>query len=144
MLGHHSIYRVGKDDIGLAGGKTRLDQFLEQAARIDGRADFAGLGAFQVETGAIANRFHEVIGQQHAVMQVQRLAVEIAAGLADFQEFLDFGMRDIEIARRRTAPQRPLAEIARVRLSITRTNGMMPLVLPLSPTGSPMPRTLPQ
>ena len=28
--------------------------------------------------------------------------------------------------------------------SITRTNGMMPLVLPLRPTGSPMPRTLPQ
>ena len=27
---------------------------------------------------------------------------------------------------------------------MTRTNGMMPLVLPLSPTGSPMPRTRPQ
>src|SRR3546814_19597406 len=34
--------------------------------------------------------------------------------------------------------------IASVRLSITRTKGMMPLVLPLRPTGSPMPRTLPQ
>ena len=35
-------------------------------------------------------------------------------------------------------------EIARVSESITRTNGMIPLVLPLSPTGSPIPRTLPQ
>ncbi len=31
--------------------------------------------------------------------------------------------------------------MASVRLSITRTNGMMPLVLPFRPTGSPMPRT---
>ena len=34
--------------------------------------------------------------------------------------------------------------MASVRLSITRTKGMIPLVLPLRPTGSPMPRTLPQ
>ena len=35
-------------------------------------------------------------------------------------------------------------EMPRVSASITRTKGMMPLVLPLSPTGSPMPRTWPQ
>src|SRR3546814_3759819 len=43
-------------------------------------------------------------------MQVQRLAVEVAAGLADFEELLDFGMRDVEIAGRRAAPQRALAD----------------------------------
>src|SRR3546814_6537948 len=53
---------------------------------------------------------YEGVGDQHAVMQVQRLAVEVAAGLADFEELLDFGMRDVEIAGRRAAPQRALAD----------------------------------
>ena len=34
--------------------------------------------------------------------------------------------------------------IASVSESMTRTKGMMPLVLPFRPTGSPIPRTLPQ
>ena len=75
-------------------------------------------------------------------MQVQALAVEVAAGLADLQELLDLGMGDVEIDRRRAAPQRPW-EIARVRPSITWMKGMMPLVRP-DFTFSPMERTLPQ
>src|SRR3546814_17259292 len=59
---------------------------------------------------ALAHRLHEGVGDQHAVMQVQRLAVEVAAGLADFEELLDFGMQDVEIAGRRAAPQRALAD----------------------------------
>jgi hypothetical protein len=77
-------------------------------------------------------------------MEVQRLAVEVAGRLADFEELLDFRVRDVEIAGGRTAPQRALADRQRQAESITRTNGMMPEVLPLRPTGSPMPRTLPQ
>ena len=108
MLGHHPVHRVGEDDIGLAGGQPRFDQLLEQRARIDRGAHRAVLGAAQVELRARADRFHEFVGQQHAVVQVQRLAVEIARRLADFEEFLDFRVADIEIAGRRAAPQRAL------------------------------------
>ncbi len=85
---------------------------------------------------------HEFVGDVDAVMQVEALAVEIAGGLADFQELLDLRMGDVEIDRRRAAPQRALA-IARVRPSITWMKGMMPLVWPVF-TFSPMERTLPQ
>ena len=47
-------------------------------------------------------------------------------GLADLQELLDLRMGDVEIDRRRAAPQRALAEIASVRPSITWMKGMMP------------------
>ena len=50
------------------------------------------LGAAQLPFGAVAHRFHEGVGDQHAVVEVERLAVEIAGGLADFEEFLDLGM----------------------------------------------------
>src|SRR3546814_18334692 len=44
-------------------------------------------------------------------MQVQRLAVRIAAGRpADFDEFLDFRMVDRQVAGGRAAPQRTLAD----------------------------------
>ena len=105
MLGHHAVHGVVEHNVRLTGGKPRFDQFLEQAARIDRAADFAGLGAAQMEFLAIAHRMHEFIGQQHAVVQVQRLAVEITRRLADFQELLDLRMADIQITGRRPAPQ---------------------------------------
>jgi hypothetical protein len=77
------------------------------------------------------------------VVQVERLAVEVAAGLPDLEELLDLGVADVEVARAEPRRSEPWL-IASVRLSITATNGMIPLVLPLSPTGSPIPRTLPQ
>src|SRR4029434_2134566 len=43
-------------------------------------------------------------------MEVERLAVEVARGLADLEELLDLGMRDVEIAGGRAAPQRALAD----------------------------------
>ncbi len=108
MLRHHPVHCVGEDDIGLAGGQPRLDQLLEQRARIDRGAHRIILGAAQVELGSIAHRFHEFVGEQHAVVEVQGLAVEIARRLADFEELLDLGVADIEIAGRRAAPQRAL------------------------------------
>ena len=42
------------------------------------------------------------------MVEVQCLAVEIARRLADLEELLDLGVRDVEIAGRRTAPQRTL------------------------------------
>ena len=76
-------------------------------------------------------------------MEVQSLSVEIAGRLSDFEEFLDLRVADVEVAGGRTAAQAALADRERQQ-SMTRTNGMMPLVLPFRPTGSPIPRTLPQ
>ena len=69
-------------------------------------------------------------------MQVERLAVEVAGGLPDLQELLDLRVAE----PRRSEPWL----IASVRLSITRINGMMPLVWPAPFTFSPMERTPPQ
>ena len=105
MLGHHPVHRIVEHDIGFTRGEAGFDQLLEQAARINIAAHFAGLGRFEFEAFAIAHRFHELIGHQHAVMQVQRLAVEVSAGFADFEKLLDLRVRDVEIACGRTAPQ---------------------------------------
>jgi hypothetical protein len=91
MLGHGAVHRVGEHDIGLAGGQPRLDQLLEQRAGVDAGALRLVLGAAQDPFAAVAHRFHEGVGQQHAVVEVERLAVEIARGLPDLEEFLDLG-----------------------------------------------------
>ena len=44
------------------------------------------------------------------MVEVQRLAVEVARGLADLEELLDLGVRDVEIAGGRAAAQRALAD----------------------------------
>ncbi len=109
MLGHHPVHVVGEDDVGLAGGEAGLDQLLEQRAGIDRcRGLDAVLGAAcSAHSAPVAHRFHERVGDQHAVVQVQRLAVEVARGLADLEELLDLGVRDVEIAGGRAAAQRP-------------------------------------
>src|SRR6185503_11528360 len=63
-----------------------------------------------------AHRFHELVRDQHAVMKVERVAVEVARGLADLEELLDLGMRDVEIAGGRAAAQRALADRERERI----------------------------
>ncbi len=93
---------------------------------------------------SVAHRFHELVGDVDAVVQVQRFAVEVAGRLADFEELLDFRVVDVEIAGRRPAAQRALAEIASVSESITRMKGMMPEVCPFALTFSPIERTPPQ
>ena len=44
------------------------------------------------------------------MVEVQRLAVEVARRLADFEELLDLRVADVEIAGGRAAPQRALAD----------------------------------
>ena len=61
--------------------------------------------------GVLLDRAHEGVGHDHAVVQIQRLAVGVAAGgPADLDELLDLGVRDRHVAGRRAAPQRALAD----------------------------------
>src|SRR3546814_21060399 len=50
------------------------------------------------------------------MMQVQRLAIEVARRLADLQKLLDLRMGDIEITGCRAATQRALADRQRKRI----------------------------
>src|SRR3546814_3943639 len=50
------------------------------------------------------------------MMQVQRLAIEVARRLADLQKLLDLRMGDIEITGCRAAAQRALADRQRKRI----------------------------
>ena len=110
VLGQRPVHRVDVQDIGLAGLQPGFQDALPELAGIDFAQHFAVLGAFQAEHRVVLHRQHEFVGDVDAVMQVEALAVEIAAGLADFQELLDLRMGDVEIDRRRAAPQRALAK----------------------------------
>ena len=111
MLGHRPVHLVDEDDVGLAGREAGLDQLLEQrSGRRPCRAPMPSLGLRRIELGAVAHRFHELVGDQHAVVEVQRLAVEVARRLADLEELLDLGVRDVEVAGGRAAAQRALRD----------------------------------
>ena len=110
MLGHHAVHLVDEDDVGLTRREARFDELLEQRARVDAAADALVLGAAQVELGAVADGFHELVGDQHAVVEVERLAVEVARRFADFEELLDLRVADVEIAGGRTAAQAALRD----------------------------------
>ena len=110
VLGHGAVHFIDEDDVGLAGGQPCFHQLGEQRAGIDFGALLASLRADQIELVAVAHRFHELVGDQHAMVQVQRLAVEIARRLADFEELLDLRVRHVEIDRRRTTAQATLAD----------------------------------
>ena len=63
------------------------------------------------------HRPHEGVGDQDAVVQVERLAIRIAAGgAADFDELLDLRMPDRQIDGGGPAPQRPLGDRERQRI----------------------------
>src|SRR5690606_32160982 len=68
------------------------------------------LRAGEVPFLAVADGFHEGVGDQHAVVPAERLAVEIARGFADLEELLDLRVAAVEVTRRRTAAQRALAD----------------------------------
>ena len=110
MLGHRRVHMVAEHDVRLAGGEAGFDQLLEQRARIDLTAFRAVLGAAQRPFAASADAFHEFVGDEDAVVEVQRLAVEVSARFADFEEFLDFRVAHIEIAGRRATTQRALRD----------------------------------
>ena len=80
MLGHRLVHRIDEDDVRLAGRQAGLDQLLEQRARVDLAALRPVAWRAQRELGALAHRLHELVGDEHAVVEVQRLAVEVADG----------------------------------------------------------------
>src|SRR3546814_6882304 len=47
---------------------------------------------------------------EDAVVQVERLAVEVARGFADLEKLLDLGMRDVEVAGGRAAAEAALRD----------------------------------
>ncbi len=110
VLGHGAVHGVGEDQVGLAGLQADLDDLLPQGAGVDRLDHFLGLGRAQAERRAVAHGFHELIGQVDAVVQVQRLAVEVPGRLADLEELLDLRVVDVEVDRGRTAAQGPLRD----------------------------------
>ena len=96
MLGHHAVHRVGEHDVRLARCKARFNELLEERARhrLCLRTLNRHFGDLQGQTPApFAYRLHERVGDQNTVVQVERLTVEVARGLTDFEEFFDLRMR---------------------------------------------------
>ena len=83
MLGHRPVHLVDEDDIGFTGGEPRLDKLLEQGTRIYLAALGSILRALQHPLAALADRLHEGVGDEHAMVEVERLSVEIARRLAN-------------------------------------------------------------
>ena len=117
MLGRGAVHVVDEDKIGLAGLDPAGQQADPQRARLDAAHHRLGLGADQRPFLVVLDRAHEGVGDHHAVMQVQRLAVGVAAGgAADLDELLDLGVVDADIDRRRATPQRALRDRERERI----------------------------
>ena len=111
MLGQRAVHVVAEHQVRLAGLDPRRQDADPQGARRDAAHHGAVLRRGQRPGLVGLDRAHEGIGDQDAVMQVERLAVRIAAGrAADFDELLDLGMRDRQIDRGRAAPQRALRD----------------------------------
>ena len=111
VLRHGPVHGVGEDQVGLAGLQAQL---AGSSATARGRRPRArprwSLGERRPNVRAVAHRLHELVGDRDAVVQVQRLAVEVAGGFADLEELLDLRVVDVEIDRRRAAAQRALAD----------------------------------
>src|SRR3546814_19308294 len=84
--------------------KPGFEQLLEQRAGIHLGALRTILRRHQIPGRAVAPRLHEGVGDQHAVMQVQRLAVEVAAGLADRSDERSLGKECVKTCRVRGSP----------------------------------------
>ena len=113
---HGIVHRVGEQQVGFAGLHAQLENLLPQLAGVDRLQHFAGLRRDQAELFIIADGFHEGVGDVEAVVQVQGLAVEVARGLTDFKEFLDFRVVDVEVAGCRAAAERALRDRERQRV----------------------------
>ncbi len=119
VLGQLAVHRVREDQIGFARLHADFEDLGPQAARIDSLAHFVVLGRAQVERLAVAHRFHELVGDVDAVVQVQRLAVEVTRRLADFEELFDLRMVHVQIDGGRAATQRALRNGQRQRVHHT-------------------------
>ena len=127
MLRPRAVHVVGEDQVRLAGLDPRGQDADPQRARRDRAHRRLVLRRQQRPLLVRLHRAHERVGHQDAVVQVQRLAVRIAAGgAADLDELLDLGMPHRQIAPRPSRAAASPGEIASVRLSITRMNGITP------------------
>ena len=107
---HRVVHGVCEEQVRLAGLHPQLEDLLPELAGIDHLQHVAGLRRDQAEVLVRAHGLHEGIGDVDAVMEVEALAVEVARGFADFEEFLDFRVMDVEIAGGRASAQRALAD----------------------------------
>src|SRR3546814_4891662 len=89
----------------------RAVRMRTQRSRAHLADDRVVLRAGQAPLLVLLDRAHEGIADHDAVVQVQSLAVGVAAGWsAQLDELLDLGMRDRDVAVRRAAPQLALAD----------------------------------
>ena len=117
MLGRRAVHMVDEDEIGLAGLDPAGQQPDPQRTRLDAADNRLVLGADERPFLVVLDRAHEGVGDDHAVMQIQRLAVGVAAGrAADLDELLDLGVVDADIDRRGAAPERALRNRQRERV----------------------------
>ncbi len=111
MLGQGAVHMVDIDDIGLAGLDAGGEDTHPERTRRHGFLHRAVMRAAQFPDIVLLHGAHEGIRDQQAVMQVERLAVRVAAGrAADFDEFLDLRVIHRQIDRRRATAQRTLAD----------------------------------
>jgi hypothetical protein len=105
------VHVVGVDDVGLAGLDAGRQQPDPERAGRQGPHRRAVLGRGERPHVVGLDGAHEGVADEDAVVQVERLAVRIAAGgAADLDELLDLRMADRQVDRRRAAAQRALAD----------------------------------
>ena len=109
MLGNGAVHMIDEDHVRLAGldagGQDPDPEVARRHLALDGPVLRADQGPFFV----LFDRAHEGIGEQNAVMQVERLAVRVAAGgPAQLDELLHFRMIDGNVDGGAAAAQRPL------------------------------------
>jgi hypothetical protein len=98
MLGARLVHMIDEHQVGLAGLDARRQDADPQMPRRDLALHGAVLRADQRPFLVGLDGAHEGVGDQEAVMQVERLAVGIAAGRpADLDELLDLGMVDRQV-----------------------------------------------
>ena len=117
MLGPRLVHVIDEHQVGLAGLDARRQDADPQMPRRDLALHGAVLGADQRPFLVGLDGAHEGVGDQEPMVQVERLAVGIAAGRpADLDELLDLGMVDRQVDGRRAAAQRALADRERERI----------------------------
>ena len=108
MFGQGFIHRIRENHIRLTRLQAHFENFLPKLTRGNFFNNLAGMRALKGEVFAVLNRFHKVICDVQAVMQVKGLTIKVARGLTNFKELFDFWVMDVEIDSCRAAAQRPL------------------------------------
>ena len=109
MLRPRIIHMVGIDDVGLTGFDARGQDANPKAPCGDLLHQRAILGRHQRPFLIRFHSAHEGIWDQHALMEIKRLAIRITAGWAThFQEFFNLRVVHWQIASRRPTAERAL------------------------------------